>query len=84
MAVSTSLFSMTNAVALPTDGSVQLAPSYPERPVPQIGDSTQLVLTYYGQPAKIIASDNTSSEVWDYGTFRLLVLDNKVAYSRVW
>jgi len=79
-----SLLGGSNAMALPTDGSVKLAPSYPERPVPQIGDSSQLVLSYYGAPATKISSDNEGAEVWDYGTFRLFIHNDKVAFSRVW
>ena len=79
-----SLLGTSNAMALPTDGSVRLAPSYPERPVPQIGDSSQHVLGYYGAPAKKISSRNAGAEVWDYGTFRVFMQDNKVAFSRVW
>lgn len=79
-----SLIGTTNAMALPTDGSVRLAPSYPERPVPQIGDSSQHVLGYYGAPAKKIRSKNAGAEVWDYGTFRVFMQDDKVAFSRVW
>lgn len=79
-----SIIGSTSAIALPADGSVRLAPSYPERPVPQIGDSSQLVLNYYGSPAKKINGNNAGVEVWDYGTFRLLMQDDKVAFSRVW
>jgi len=78
-----SLLSSSNALALPTDGSVRLAPSYPERPVPQVGDSSQQVLGFYGSPSRKIDSNN-GTEVWDYGTFRLFMRDNKVAFSRVW
>jgi len=79
-----SLLSTTNALALPTDGSVRLAPTYPERPVPQIGDSSQRVLSYYGEPAKKINSASSGAEVWDYGTFRLFMHNDRVAFSRVW
>jgi hypothetical protein len=81
VAVSTLLFT-TNAMALPTDGSVRLAPSYPERPVPQIGDSREYVLNYYGEPARTLYSND--AEVWDYGTFRVFLQNDKVAFSRVW
>jgi len=82
--LSISLLGTSNVMALPTDGSVRLAPSYPERPVPQVGDSTEYVLSFYGAPAKKISSKNDGAEVWDYGTFRLFMHDNKVAFSRVW
>lgn len=79
-----SLLGTSNAMALPADGSVRLAPSYPERPVPQVGDSSQFVLSYYGTPAKKITTNNAGAEMWDYGTFRLFMQDNQVAFSRVW
>lgn len=83
-ALALTIVGSSGAMALPTDGSVRLAPSYPERPVPQIGDSSQLVLSYYGSPAKKIAGNNQGTEVWDYGTFRLFMHNDKVAFSRVW
>lgn len=82
--LSISLLGTTHAMALPTDGSVRLAPSYPGRPVPQIGDSSQHVLNYFGAPAKKMSGANDGTEVWDYGTFRLLIQNDKVAFSRVW
>ena len=81
--LSLSLLGTSSVMALPTDGSVRLAPSYPERPVPQVGDSSRDVLSFYGAPAKKISSNN-GAEVWDYGTFRLFMQDDKVVFSRVW
>jgi len=82
--LSLSLLGTSNVMALPNDSNVRLAPTYPERPVPQVGDSTQHVLSFYGAPAKKISSKNAGAEVWDYGTFRLFMQDDKVAFSRVW
>ncbi|OED40002.1 hypothetical protein AB833_12470 [Chromatiales bacterium (ex Bugula neritina AB1)] len=63
--------------------SLNLAPSYPERPVPLRGEDRETVLQTVGQPAARQAGIG-DTEVWDYGTFRVFFRGDKVAFTRVW
>lgn len=74
-------FISTSAHALP-DG-VNLAPSYPERPVPRQGSDRKAVVEALGEPARRL-SGTGNSEVWDYGTFRVFFKGETVAFTRVW
>ncbi len=71
----------TAVQALPE--SVNLAPSYPERPVPRIGADRKSVVEALGEPARRIAGSG-DAEVWDYGTFRVFFKGDNVAFTRVW
>ncbi len=62
---------------------VNLAPSYPDRPIPQRGEDRQQVLDTVGKPAAKQAGIG-DSEVWDYGTFRVFFKGDTVAFTRVW
>lgn len=66
-----------------SSGPMKLAPSYPERPVPARGMSRDMVVADLGQPANRLAG-TASSEVWDYGTFRVFFHQDQVAFTKVW
>jgi hypothetical protein len=60
----------------------RLAPTYPDRPIPARGMNMQQVLAAVGEPATRMTG--SKSEVWDYGTYRVMFTDDKVAFTQVW
>ena len=63
--------------------AVDLAPTYPDRPVPVRGTSKQEVLATIGSPPSKLPG-TSGDEVWDYGTFRVFFNQEVVAFTRVW
>lgn len=60
-----------------------LAPTYPDRPIPGKGTTRQEVLATIGSPPSKLPG-TAGSEVWDYGTFRVFFKQDIVAFTSVW
>ncbi len=63
---------------------VQMAPSNTERAVPPRGTHRSVVLEMFGNPAIVLTDAENTSDIWDYGTFRVFFVNDEVEFARVW
>lgn len=65
--------------------SLRVSMQNPERPIPNPGMLVKDLKHFYGEPSTTHESlDGSSTEVWDYGTFRTFVSHGMVQRSKRW
>ncbi len=81
--IAVTLVHSTHATACELHDNLTLQNSFGDFHLPSVGDNATNIVRVYGEPLRKLNGIN-GLNVWDYGSFRVMLKNNRVTFAGMW